>query len=185
MMRCIMSLVFLLLLSLEANDYTEFARYYKQQDFESYKQACQIGQQIFAKGERDEKLLSLIGMACLRADYIDTLGSIQSRLYQTEEGRANASLFASMILQKRLIAQSFYDDSDISSLALPITDHPLSIVFAALRDKQYELLKENPRLIRFKKDGKEYRVYVDFEKKDKIAIDIFFDDGTLQQHRYR
>ncbi len=184
MLKKVLGLSFLVL-CLEANEYTEFARYYNQQNYDSYKLACQVGQQIFAKGERDEKLLSLIGMACLRADYIDTLGSIQSRLYQTEEGRTNASLFASMVLQKRLIAQVLYDGSDIGTLALPITEHPLSAVFVALRDKRYELLEGTPRMIRFKNDGIEYRIYVDVEKKNKIAIDMLFDDGTLQQHRYR
>ncbi len=171
--------------ALLANDYETFQKAYAQNEYESYKVACESGKRIFFNGENDEKLISLIGLACLRADYIDMLGLMQSRLYLSSQGRANASLFASVLLQKRLIIQFMHDTADISTFALPVTDHPLSVVFSAIRDGRYELLSEVPKRIRIKQGEMIYTVYSDSTKKGKLAVDIRFKDGTIEEHRYR
>jgi hypothetical protein len=168
-----------------ANDYSDFKKYYYKHNYSDYKKACQIGKKIVYGGERDEKILSLIGVACMRADYIDMLSIIQSRLYQSEKARKNATVFSSLILQKRLIYQFLYDDVDLSTLALPISNHPLSKTFVAIRDKEYTTLHVKPKMIEFKDADNLYRVYIDYTKSGKVAIDITLSDGTIQQHRYR
>jgi hypothetical protein len=183
-MRMIMTL-FMIISGLLANDYSDFKKYYQENSYEAYKQACQIGKGIFEKNERDEKMLSLIGMACMKADYIDMLGLIQSRLYQSQQGRQNATLFASLLLQKRLISQFLHDNTELSTLALPVSTHPLSKAFIAIRDKNYETLSRNPLKLQFRDDSLVYQLYIDKEKKDKVAIDIIKSDGILEQHRYR
>jgi len=176
---------FLLMGSLFANEYSEFSKYYKQDNYESYKKACQIGKQLFYKNEKDEKLIAIIGMACLKADYIDTLGMIQSRLVFTKQARQSASIFSSVLLQKRLLIQFLQDDTDISTLALPITNHPISKSFVKVRDGKYTLESKNPKRVSFSDNGIKYTLYIDKTKNGKMAIDILFKDGTIQEHRYR
>ncbi len=176
---------FLLTASLFASEYSEFSKFYKQNTYESYKKACQIGKQLFYKNEKDEKLLAIIGMACLRADYIDTLGMIQSRLIFTEQARQSASIFSSILLQKRLLIQFLQDDIDISTLALPITNHPISISFVKLRDGDYTLESKNPKRVSFSDNEMKYTLYIDKTKNGKMAIDILLKDGTIEKHRYR
>jgi len=183
-MRVLITLV-LIITTLIANDYSDFKTYYQKNSYDAYKQACQIGKHIFEKNERDEKMLSLIGMACMKADYIDMLGLIQSRLYRSKEGRQNASLFASLVLQKRLIAQFLHDHTALSTLALPVSSHPLSKAFVALRDKNYVTLSQTPLKLEFRDDDIRYQLYIDNEKKGKVAIDLIKSDGTLEEHRYR
>lgn len=181
----IMITLLLITASLFANDYSDFKTYYQKNSYDAYKQACEIGKRIFEKNERDEKMLSLIGMACMKADYIDMLGLIQSRLYRTREGRQNATLFASLVLQKRLIAQFLHDHIQLSSLALPVSSHPLSKAFVALRDNNYVILSQAPLKLEFRDDTLRYQLYIDNDKKGKVAIDLIKSDGTLEEHRYR
>ncbi len=184
-MRAFIILLGVLSMVYANDDYQAFVKAYQNGSFEEYKKACHLGKALFSRGEKDEKFISLIGMACLKADYIDMLGLIQSRLYTTDEGRTNAALFTSILLQKRLILQYMYDDTDISTLALPVADHPLSIVFSAIRDGHYKEVSNHPKEIIIEQDHTRYRVYIDKEKKNKLAIDITTDAGILQEHRYR
>ena len=167
--------------SLSASVYADFRRYL---DNESYMKACIAGKKIFLKNERDEKLLSAIGQACLKADYIYVSTIVQSRLRATKDARINAVVFASILLQKRLIYQFMYDDTDISTLGLPISDHPLSHTFVAIRDKSYTLVSASPKIIKFKKDAKEYKVYIDFEEKGRVIIEETDKDNKTITHRY-
>ncbi|MEA3522026.1 MAG: hypothetical protein U9R50_03550 [Campylobacterota bacterium] len=183
-MRYFMAL-FIFISTLFANEQADFIRYYQEDNYTSYQKACQIGKGLIYNKLRDEKMLSLIGLACMRADYIDMLGIIQSRLYMTKKGRANATIFSSLVVQKRLIYQFLYDDVALTSLALPISDHPLSKAFVALRDKNYTRLSAKPLKLEFKESDIRYELYIDYAKSGKVAIDIFFADGKLQEHRYR
>ena len=179
-MNILLLIVPLLAASLYATPYTEFSQAYQAQ---RYDKACQIGKRLFAK-ERDEKFLSLIGHACLQADYIDTLAMIQSRLRSSKSARENAVIFASILLQKRLIYQFMYDDTDISSLTLPISDHPLSHAFVAIRDDRFTLRSKTPKIIEFHHNGIHYRLYIDRSNKGRVTIEAKDADHHTTIHRY-
>ncbi len=183
-MRYIISL-FVLMAFVCASEFTEFSKLYKQDSYESYKKACQIGKHLFSKNEKDEKLLTIIGMACLKADYIDTLGMIQSRLIFTQQARQSATIFSSVLLQKRLLIQFLQDDADISTLALPVINHPICKSFVRLRDGNFTLESSKPKCVSFSDAGLKYTLYIDYTKKEKMAIDIHHKDGTIEKHRYR
>jgi hypothetical protein len=174
----ISSLSFLLL---HADLYEDFSLSMKAKEYEK---ACQIGKTLFYRQERDQKFLALVGQACLKADYIDTLAMIQSRLRESEYARQNAALFSSIVLQKRLIYQFMYDDTDISSLALPISDHPLSVAFVAIRNKTFTLTSQTPKIIEFSQDDKTYKLYIDNQKNGRITIEIKDKDNNIEIHRY-
>ena len=167
--------------SLYANVYTDFRNYLGN---ENYMKACIAGKKIFLQNERDEKLLSAIGQACLKADYIYVSTIVQSRLRTTKDARNNAVVFASTLLQKRLIYQFMYDDTDISTLGLPVSEHPLSYTFVAIRDKSYTVVSASPKIIKFKKDDKEYKVYINFQEKGRVIIEETTKNNKTITHRY-
>ena len=171
----------ILAISLSANVYDNFHKHLKN---ENYFQACKAGKQIFIKNERDEKLLSIIGQTCLKADYIYVASMVQSRLRDSKDGRNNAVVFSATVLQKRLIYQFMYDNINISTLALPVSDHPLSHTFVAIRDKNYTLSSASPKIIKFKKDDKKFKVYIDFKKKGRVIIEETDKNNKTTTHRY-
>ncbi len=163
-----------------ATPYTEFSQAYKQKDYEK---ACQIGKSIFTH-ERDEKFLSLMGYACLQADYIDTLAIIQSRLRNSKASRENAAIFTSVLLQKRLIYQFMYDNIDISSFTLPISDHPLSYAFVALRDGNFTCISQRPKIIEFYRHNTRYKLYIDRQNRGRVTIEATDAKNHTTLHRY-
>lgn len=174
--------ILIFLTNLYANDYDRFFYEYKNNNLID---ACRIGKKIYTQRiERDEKLLSVIGNVCLKADYIDTVGTIQSRLRKTKEARVNAVVFSTVVLQKRLIYQFMYDNTDISMLSLPVFNHPLSDTFVAIRDKEYKITSTNPKVIEFYKNGKFYRVYIDEEDDGRIVIETTDKYNRVAEHRY-
>ncbi len=179
-MKRLLLLSTLLFSTLYASPYTEFSKAYKAQ---KYQKACQIGKTLFSN-ERDEKFLSLIGHACLKADYIDTLAMVQSRLRTTQQARENAVVFTSILLQKRLIYQFMYDHTDISSFSLPISEHPLSHAFVAIRDKNYRTLSTKPKVIEFRRGNTRYTLSIDRRNRGKITIEAHDDNNHTTIHRY-
>lgn len=160
--------------------YGDFYNYVNKQKYVS---ACKIGQKIISLNERDEKFLSVVGEICLKADYIDTGATIQSRLRKTKEARINAVILSSVLLQKRLIYQFMYDNTDISTLALPVSDHPLSHTFVAIRDGKYKLISKKPKIIKFERNNATYKVYIDFNDRGRIVIEIT-NKNKKTIHRY-
>ncbi len=92
----------------------------------NYKRVCRNSVRNRMNAIKDEKVLSIVGDACLRVDYINPLGWIINRLYSKPEYRKNASYFATILLQKKLIYQFMHDNIDISNMRLPRTSYVLS-----------------------------------------------------------
>ena len=167
-------------LSLFAIDTSEFTARFQAKD---YLEACKNGSTLMAKGLRDEKILSLIGYACMQADYTNTLAILQNRLRRSKAARENSTIFSSLVLQKRLIYQFLLDGVDISTLYLPVAEHPLSFAFVAIRDKAFERIGDK---IVFTRDKKRYEVYIDDnDVRHRLAIDEFDAAGGVKEHRYR
>ena len=139
---------------------------------ENYEKACQVGKNIVSSPKADEKLISLVAQSCLKCDYIYALSAAQYRLRESKDGRADAVAFSSIILQKKLIYQFMYDDTNISTMFLPVIEHPLSHTFVAIRDGNFSVVSKNPKIITFKKDDKHYRVFIDKADKGRVIIEI-------------
>ncbi|MEA1955103.1 MAG: hypothetical protein U9N02_01250 [Campylobacterota bacterium] len=175
-------LIFLLLFTtIYADKYNDFLKHLNNK---SYEKACRVGKKIIYANETDEKLLSLVAQSCLKCDYIYALSMVQHRLRKTKQTRADASLFSSMVLQKKLIYQFMYDDTDISTLALPIVKHPLSDTFVAIRDGSYKVLSKKPKVIVFKKDDKNYKVYIDKKDAGRVVIEIKDLNNKIEKRKF-
>jgi hypothetical protein len=127
----------------------------------------------------------LVGISCAKVDRINILGMLQRSLVSTESSRENASYFATLILQKRLIYQFMIDDVDISHLTLPSSRHLLSRVFEHLSSKEYTVLSKRPKLIEINDHGRKIIVSISDDEPIKVLIDEYTSSGELKRHWYQ
>jgi len=177
-MRQLLLLVlsFGLVFATEVN-YDKFLNYYKEKN---YKKTCRYAKKVLAK--LDNSFLSIAADACAKEDDINTLGIIIAKLYKNKSDRANASYFATLILEKKLIYQFMNDGLDLSGLVLPKTEHILSRVFEKLVQKRYKVIK-NKIII----DDKPYRyiLWLSSDLPAKLYIDEYKDMMFLKRHWFR
>ena len=165
-----------------AADVKDLFDYYNKKEYEK---ACKVGLRIFNRYKKDSKFLMLYGLSCLKADYIDRLAVPLTGLRKTKAERANASYFATILLQKKLLYHSLLDDVDISGLKLPYTDYILSKVFDMYTRKEYR--KENGVYIFHPEDSRNttYKLYIDRNGTiPKMVIDVYENDHFFKRHRY-
>ena len=131
-----MKIIFLILFGLSLFVYadvpSQMFQLYQKGD---YTTSCNLGLQHFKDFESNEAHLSLYAFACLKADRIDRLNTPIMLLNKTPEARANASYFSMLVMQKKLLVQSLYDNYSLKSLKLPTTSHLLSKGFLFLSQK--------------------------------------------------
>ena len=151
-----------------------------------YEQGCRLGLRIFEKYKKDSKFLMLYAFSCLKADYIDRLAVPMTGLRRTKTERANASYFATIILQKKLLYHALLDHVDISHLKLPATDYILSKIFDMYTNGKYKKVDERYIFTPEEEDnGLYYVLYVEEGKgSPKMVIEERLDDHTIKRHRY-
>ena len=131
---------------------------------------------------KDEDILSLIGNACLKIDNINPLGFIVKRLVSSPKYRENASYFATILLQKKLIYQFMNDGIDLQGLRLPRTANILSIVFENLVKKNYKTIKGNKIEINLK--NSKYILWRSNGNPPKVYINEYKNGILLKRHWY-
>ncbi len=146
-----------------------------------YKNICLKSAIFYKNAEKNENILSIIGDACAKTDYINPLGYIVRGLVSTPQFRENGSYFATLLLQKKLIYQFMNDGINLKNLRLPRSNHTLSIVFENLVKKSYT--SENGKLI-IKTDLKEYRISIKNQKKKVVIIEEYVDGKKIKSHWY-
>ena len=146
-----------------------------------YKDVCLKSAVLYKNAEKDENILSIIGDACAKVDYINPLGYIVRGLVSTPQFRENGSYFATLVLQKKLIYQFMNDGIDLKNLRLPRSEHVLSIVFENLVKKSYTI-ERNKFII--KTDTKEYRVWISDAKKKVVNVEEYVNGNKIKTHWY-
>ena len=146
-----------------------------------YKDVCLKSAVFYKNAEKNENILSIIGDACAKVDYINPLGYIVRGLVSTPEFRENGSYFATLVLQKKLIYQFMNDGIDLKNLRLPRSEHTLSIVFENLVQKNYTNILGK---IIIKTDSKEYRVWISDAKKKVVNVEEYIGDKKIKTHWY-
>ena len=118
-----------------------------------FHQTCLEGSKLVYQYRHNDTLLNMIANSCINSDNIDMLGRLIPYLKHTKASRNNASLYATLLLEKKLLLQHLIDGIDISSLTLPAIHHELSRCFDALSRKTY--IKTDD-IYRIKSDNNEY-----------------------------
>jgi hypothetical protein len=170
------------LFSLEAKSIEDLVKAFQQQEF---KTVCQDGMRKYESGNRDEDFLGMVGVACAEIDYINPLAILQKSLRSTKAGRNNASYFATLILQKKLLYQFMLDDIDLGYLRVPDTGHILSIVFKNLVLKKYKLISESPKEIEILDGNRVIKLSIANTSPKKVIVDIYKDGEKIGYHWYR
>jgi len=152
-------------------------------DYEAkkYKDVCLKSAVFYKNAEKNEHILSVIGDACAKVDYINPLGYIVRGLVSTPQFRENGSYFATLVLQKKLIYQFMNDGIDLKNLRLPRSDHTLSIVFENLVTENYT--NKGGKII-IKTDSKEYRVWISDAKKKVVNVEEYIAGEKIKTHWY-
>ncbi len=177
-MRKLILLTMFLHVSLFAYTHDDLKRDYHEK---KYKDVCIKSAVFYKNAEKNENILSIIGDACAKVDYINPLGYIVRGLISTPEFRENGSYFATLVLQKKLIYQFMNDGIDLKNLRLPRSEHTLSIVFENLVTKNYTN-KEGKIVI--KTDTKEYRVWITNKKKKVVHVEEYKNNEKIKTHWY-
>ncbi len=157
---------------------SEIVSDYKNQN---YKKVCIYGT---VANSKDESILSLIASACLKVDSINPLGTIIKKMVSTPKYRENASYFATIILQKKLIYQFMNDGIDLSNLRLPRTSYLLSVVFENIVKKNYKIIDKTTKKIKIVLKNRTYILWRSSTKPIKIFIDEYKDGILLKTHWY-
>ena len=142
-----------------------------------YKKVCKL-ENIYNYRNND-KILSLIGKACLNIDSIYLLPRISKFLIHTREGRLNSLYFLTIVLQKRLIYNYIFDKISLNGFNLPMTDYLLSYIFYKIKNNQFTK-KENKIII--KKGDITYMLYKDG---DKMFVDEYVNNKLIKKRWYR
>lgn len=177
-MKKLIVLVLFLHVSLLAYTHEDVKRDYQEG---KYKEVCLHSAVFYKNAEKDENILSIIGDACAKVDYINPLGYIVRGLISTPEYRENGSYFATLVLQKKLIYQFMNDGIDLKNLRLPRSEHTLSIIFENLVKKNYT--KRNGKII-ISTDSKEYRIWLSDAEKKVVNVEEYVDGKKIKTHWY-
>ncbi len=146
-----------------------------------YNLACDLGAKNITRFESNEAQLSLYAFSCLKADRIDRLNTPIILLNQTAEARANASYFSMLVMQKKLLMQSLYDNISFKSSNFPTSSHILSKVFH-LYLQSNKITKE---YVDSSNTRNSYKLYTtEFNGKKTIAIDEYYDKILTIHHVY-
>lgn len=176
------ALLLLLSITLYADIKNELFELYQEK---RYKEVCSIGFKYFDKFKKDEKYVSLYGFACLHVDYIDRLCVPATILKISEDSRANASYFAAIFLQKKILYHALLDNYNISSLNLPTTDYILSKVFDLYTKLKIKEPKEFYLLQDKDNDKIKYKLYILKNAKiKKMVIDELYESRLVRKHLY-
>lgn len=172
----------LLALSLYADSKQEMLRLYKNKQYE---EACNLGFKDFSDNSKDDEYVSLYSFSCLKMDFVDRLAVPIIALRHSKEGRANASYFATILLQKKLLYHAMLDKNDISSLNLPTTDYVLSKVFD-LYTKSPKNQKEEYYIFQSEENSAlKYKLYlIKDDKTDKMVIEELYNSVSIKKHIY-
>ena len=169
MKKLIISLMFLSLL--RADILNEFLN-------KNYQKVCSYKNiKSFAN---DDKILSIIGLSCLKIDNLYMLPYIFNRLKHTPDGRKNGIYFITIYTQKKLLYSYFFDKFPLNSFSLPQTDYILSKVFWAIKNHNYT--KEGNKYV-IKDNNKTLYVYKG--KDNFFVVDEYSGGKLIKRHWYR
>ncbi|NLK67245.1 MAG: hypothetical protein GX282_07215 [Campylobacteraceae bacterium] len=115
-------------------------------DAGSYNRVCQDSVREYFILNQDPAIANMYANSCLQMDKINELIIPVVMLYETKEARVNASLYATILFQKKMLYLALVDGVDISYIRTPKVEYILSIVFDKFVAKEYEVVGDAYRI---------------------------------------
>jgi len=160
---------------------------YKLYEKQEYLKACDYGSKYYTKNRKNEKYLTLYGLSCVETNKLDRIARPMVELKKSADGRANASYFGTILLQKQLLLQALIDKKEIYNLHLPKTSFVLSKVFALFIDKKYSLKDDIYIFEDSAKSEFTYKLYIKKDSKNNrtyMILDIYKNDKFSKRYQY-
>ena len=102
-----------------------------------YNRICQESVRNLFIEEQNDALANMYAKACLKMDKVNELVVPTVMLYKTKEARENASLYSTIIFQKKMLYLALCDGVDISYIRTPKINYILSEIFDKFTEKAY------------------------------------------------
>ena len=102
-----------------------------------YNRICQESVRNLFIEEQNEALANVYAKACLKMDKVNELVVPMVMLYKTKEARENASLYSTIVFQKKMLYLALCDNVDISYIRTPKINYILSEIFDKFVEKNY------------------------------------------------
>jgi len=128
---------------------------------------------------KDEKVLSLVGISCVKIDKLYLLPFIIKKLKHTKIGRLNSIYLLTIYMQKKLLYSYFFDNLDLSNFNLPDTDYILSHIFYNIKHKSF---KKEGNVYMIKYANKLIKVY---KQQDKLFVEEYSNGKLIKRRWFR
>ena len=159
---------------------------YKLYEKQEYNKACDYAHKYYYKkrNRNSENYSTFYGLSCLETNKISRIAIPMTTLTKSEDARANASYFGTILLQKQLLLQALIDKKPLSKLHLPRTNFIISKIFNLFLEKKY-ILEDN--IYKFTDENLNYKLYIKKSKKSRqyMVIDIYKDNKFTKRYQYR
>ncbi len=165
---------------------SNLSKLYSLYENQKYDKACNYANKYFykKKNKNSENYLTLYGLSCLETNNIDRVAVPMTRLTKSEDARANANYFGTILLQKQLLLQAILDKKPLGDLILPKTNFIISKIFRLFLEEKYRL-EENTYI--FKDKELLYKLYIKRVRRGDryMVIDIYKDDKFTKRYQYK
>lgn len=144
-----------------------------------YNRICQENVRNFFIAEQNEAIANTYAKACLKMDKINELIVPIVMLYKTTAARENASLYSTILFQKKMLYLAVVDNVDISYIRTPKINYILSEIFDKFVEKKFSKTENRYEFVL--DSGNRAELFVKDENDIKKMVLAIYEDGKISQ----
>ncbi len=142
-----------------------------------YNRICQESVRNLFIEEQNDALANMYAKACLKMDKVNELVVPTVMLYKTKEARENASLYSTIIFQKKMLYLALCDGVDISYIRTPKINYILSEIFDNFTEKAY--VKKSDTYVFTLESGERAELFIKEEEEVKKMVVALYTGDKL------
>lgn len=142
-----------------------------------YNRICQENVRNLFIEEQNDALANMYAKACLKMDKVNELVVPTVMLYKTKEARENASLYSTIIFQKKMLYLALCDGVDISYIRTPKINYILSEIFDKFTEKAY--VKKSDTYVFTLESGERAELFIKEEEEVKKMVVALYTGDKL------
>ena len=142
-----------------------------------YNRICQESVRNLFIEEQNDALANMYAKACLKMDKVNELVVPTVMLYKTKEARENASLYSTIIFQKKMLYLALCDGVDISYIRTPKINYILSEIFDKFTEKAY--VKKSDTYVFTLENGERAELFIKEEEEVKKMVVALYTGDKL------
>ena len=140
-----------------------------------YNRICQESVRNLFIEQQNESLANTYAKACLKMDKINELIIPMVMLYKNKDQRENASLYSTILFQKKMLYLALCDNVDISYIRTPKINYILSEIFDKFVEKDY--VKKSDTYIFTLQNGDRAELFIKDESGiKKMVVALYVDE---------